>query len=148
VSEIVEKPCGHVLDCECDNTPQRIEVEVEEEHAAKHPDDMSTTEKQRADAFNELIELILELDPNVYAQPWTDDMLQSMRMLLTKSVKSFPKKSRWIVELFRKFLFDNGQLIAMAATAHAYAAQKREKAGSRILTPTMSDVEKSEASKE
>jgi hypothetical protein len=131
-----------------DEKPQEIEVELEEEHSAKHPDDMSSTEKKRYEDFNDLIECILNLDPNVYAQPWTDDMLSSMRMLLTKSVNSFPKKSRWIIELFRKFLFDNGQLIAMAATAHACAAQRREKAGSRILTPTMSDVKKSELSRE
>lgn len=131
-----------------DEKPQELELELEEEHAAKHPDDMSSTEKKRYDDFNDLIECILNLDPNVYAQPWTDEMLSSMRMLLTKSVNSFPKKSRWIIELFRKFLFDNAQLIAMAATAHACAAQRREKAGSVILTPTISDVKKTERSRE
>jgi hypothetical protein len=124
------------------------EVEKEEE---TDPREMTAHEQDRHDEFNELIGLILTMDPARYAQPWTDEMLQAMRMLLTKSVNSFPKKSRWIIELFRKFLFDNGQLIAMCATAHDVAAQhaeKEEEADSVIVRPTMEDLKKSELSRE
>jgi hypothetical protein len=112
---------------------------------------MTAHEQDRHDEFNELIGCILTMDPARYAQPWTDEMLLAMRSLLTKSVNSFPKKSRWIIELFRKFLFDNGQLIAMCATAHDVAAQhaeKEEEADSVIVKPTVEDLKKSEASRE
>jgi hypothetical protein len=124
------------------------EVEKEEE---TDPREMTANEQDRHDEFNELIGCILTMDPARYAQPWTDEMLLAMRGLLTKSVNSFPKKSRWIVELFRKFLFDNGQLIAMCATAHDVAAQhaeKEEEKDSLIVKPTRADLEKSEASRE
>jgi hypothetical protein len=126
------------------------ETELNQE-SEEQPNEMSEREQDRHDEFNELIGLILTMDPARYAQPWTDEMLLGMRSLLTKSVNSFPKKSRWIVELFRKFLFDNGQLIAMCATAHDVAAQhaeKEEEADSVIVKPTMEDLKKSEASRE
>ena len=120
---------------------------VSEEESEDQPNKMNPREQDRYDEFNDLIGCILKLDPSKYAQPWTDEMLMSMRSLLTKSVNSFPKKSRPIIELFRKFLFDNGQLIAMAATAHAVAAQHAEKEESLIVAPSSSDLKKSEASK-
>ena len=61
--------------------------------------------EQKLEAFNELIGLVLDLDPAKYAQPWTDDMLFTMRLLLTKNVKKFPVKARPFIELFKKFLF-------------------------------------------
>ena len=143
MSSEVEKEsiCGHILDCDCDSDPQ------EESESEEQPNKMSPREQDRYDDFNDLIGCILKLDPKKYAQPWTDEMLLSMRALLTKSVNSFPKKSRPYIELFRKFLFDNGQLIAMAATAHAVAASHAEKKESVIVTPSSSDLAKSEASK-
>ncbi len=130
-------------------------IYIDEEEKAKleekKPDDMSPQEQDRHDEFNELIGCILQMDPKRYAQPWTDEMLVSMRALLTKSVNSFPKKARPYIELFRKFLFDNGQLIAMCATAHDVAAQhaeKEEEADSLIVKPTRKDLEKSERSRE
>lgn len=113
----------------------------------KQPNKMSPREQDRYDEFNDLIGCILKLDPKRYAQPWTDEMLLSMRALLTKSVKSFPKKARPYIELFRKFLFDNGQLIAMAATAHAVAASHAEKEESLIVKPSFEDLAKAEANK-
>ena len=101
---------------------------------------LSAKEQERLDAFNELIGLCLELDPAKYAQPWSDEMLGRMRTLLTKSINSFPKKARLDIELFRKFLFDNAQLIAMSATAHAHAASKRAEEESLIVKPTFSDL--------
>lgn len=108
---------------------------------------LSKQEQERLEAFNELISLILELDPKKYAHPWTDEMLFGMRELLTKSVNSFPKKTRPIIQLFRKFLFDNGQLIALAATAHAHAASKKGEKESLIVKPSFSDLGKMEAKK-
>ena len=108
---------------------------------------LSKQEQERLEAFNELISLILDLDPKKYAHPWTDEMLFGMRELLTKSVNTFPKKSRPIIQLFRKFLFDNGQLIAMAAVAHAHAASKREEKESLIVKPSFSDLGKREVEK-
>jgi hypothetical protein len=134
-------PCGHIFDCECEGhrSPQ--------EESEDKPNEMSPREQDRYDEFNDLIGCCLKLDPKRYAQPWTDEMLLSMRALLTKSVKSFPKKSRPMLELFRKFLFDNGQLIAMAATAHAVAAQHAEKEESLIVKPSFSDLAKAELNK-
>lgn len=108
---------------------------------------LSAKEQERLEAFQDLIQCILELDPKKYAQPWTDEMLISMRALLTKSVNSFPKKARPIIQLFRKFLFDNGQLIAMAATAHAHAASKQAEKESLIVKPSFSDLGKIQAEK-
>ncbi len=119
----------------------------EVEESEEQPNEMSPAEKDRHDEFNALIGCILQMDPRRYAQPWTDEMLLSMRALLTKSVNSFPKKARPYIELFRKFLFDNGQLIAMCATAHDVAAQHAEKEESLIATPSQADLRKSEASK-
>ena len=127
-------PCGHILPCDC-------------EGGGEQPNEMSPREQDRYDEFNDLIGCILKLDPKKYAQPWTDEMLMSMRSLLTKSVNSFPKKSRPMIELFRKFLFDNGQLIAMAATAHAVAASHAEKEESLIVKPSFSDLAKAELNK-
>ena len=109
---------------------------------------LSAREQDRHDEFNDLIGCILKLDPKQYAQPWTDEMLIAMRALLTKRVKSFPKKAQPYIQLFRKFLFDNGQLIAMCATAHDVAAQHAEKGESVIVKPTLSDLGKSEKSRE
>ncbi len=108
---------------------------------------LSKSEQRRLEAFNELIGLMLELDPKKYAQPWTDEMLFGMRALLTKSVNTFPKKARPIIQLFRKFLFDNGQLIAMSAAAHAHAASKKKEEESLIVKPSFSDLGKIEAEK-
>ncbi len=136
-----ESICGHILDgCDCDTEP-------EEEQEQEQPNKMSRAEKARHDEFNDLIGCILKLDPKQYAQPWTDEMLIAMRALLTKRVKSFPKKAQPYIQLFRKFLFDNGQLIAMCATAHDVAAQHAEKEESLIVRPSFSDLAKAESSK-
>ena len=122
-------------------TDSGLSVETSEEPK------LSKREQERLEAFNELIGLILKLDPKKYAQPWTDEMLIAMRALLVKSVNSFPKKARPIVQLFRKFLFDNGQLIAMAAAAHAHAASKKAEKESLIIKPSFSDLAKAELGK-
>ena len=145
-------PCGHILDCDCDgwefDTQEAAEEQPQEEpEPEEQPNKMSPREQERYDDFNDLIGCILKLDPRKYAQPWTDEMLLAMRALLTKSVNSFPKKSRPYIDLFRKFLFDNGQLIAMCATAHDVAAQHAEKEESVLVKPTLADLEKSESSK-
>jgi len=62
-------------------------------------------------------------------------------------VNSYPKKSRSMIHLFRKFLFDNGQLIAMAAAAHAHAASKAAKEESLIVKPSFTDLAKAEQGK-
>ncbi len=103
--------------------------------------------QRRLNEFNDLISCVLDMDPKKYAQPWTDDMLLSMRALLVKSVNSFPKKSRPLIHLFRKFLFDNGQLIAMSAAAHAHAAAKTREEESLIVRPSFSDLAKAELGK-
>ncbi len=123
-------------------TDSGLSVETSEEPK------LSKREQERVEAFNELIGLVLELDPEKYAQPWTDEMLLGMRALLTKSVNSFPKKTRPTIHLFRKFLFDNGQLIAMAAAAHAHAASKKEEEESLIVKPSFQDLAKSELGKQ
>jgi len=109
--------------------------------------ELSEREQKRLEEFQGLIDCVLELDPKKYAQPWTDDMLLSMRALLVKSVNSYPKKSRPMIHLFRKFLFDNGQLIAMAAVAHAHAAAKKGEKESLIARPSFSDLAKAEGSR-
>jgi hypothetical protein len=108
---------------------------------------MTNESLEEVDEFQELIGLVLELDPKIYAAPWTEEMLLRMRQLLTKSVNTFPKKMRPTIHLFRKFLFDNGQLIAMAAVAHAHAAAKKDEEESLIKPATFADLGKLEAKK-
>ena len=98
--------------------------------------------QRRYEAFQELIGLVLDLDPKKYAQPWSDEMLFTMRNLLTKNVKNFPVKARPYIELFKKYLFDNSQLIAMAALAHSKATEKREREDSLLVRPSFEDIAK------
>lgn len=102
--------------------------------------------ERRAEAFNDLIQLVLELKPEKYAHPWTDEMLFGMRQLLSKNSKNFPVKARPYIEIFKKFLFDNGQLIALAAHAHQVAAErgkvKQEAENSLLVRPTFEQLSK------
>ena len=98
--------------------------------------------EQRAEAFNDLIKYVLELNPAKYAQPWSDEMLFTMRELLTKNSKNFPVKARPYIELFKKFLFDNGQLIALAAHAHQVASNKEKERNSILVRPTFEELSK------
>lgn len=98
-------------------------------------------------AWDELIEMILDLDPGKYGKPFSDIELQKMREILTAGRGKFPKKVIPYVELMRKFLFANFQLIAMAALAHRTAEQKRDEEEALIKPASFSDLGKVEASR-
>jgi hypothetical protein len=97
--------------------------------------------------FDQLIELMLELEPEKYASPWTDLELQKMREVLSAGRGKFPKKVIPYIELFRKFMFSNAQLIAMAALAHRTASQKQEKEEQLVKPATFTELGKVEASR-
>jgi hypothetical protein len=111
--------------------------------------------EERADAqaeaegnpFDDLIEMILNLDPGKYGQPFSDIELQKMREIITAGRGKFPKKVIPYVELMRKFLFANMQLIALAALAHQTAQKKADEEKSLIKPATFSDLGKLEAEK-
>ena len=109
------------------------------------------SEEQKAgelrEEFEELIQLVLELDPAKYGIPWDDKMLLVLRQLLTKSEKAFPKKSRMYIYVLKKFLFDSGQLIALSAAAHMHAQKKSQEAESLIIKPSFSDLAEMETKK-
>lgn len=98
------------------------------------PTEKERLENQKAE-FNKLIEQVLNLDPAKYGGPWNEEMFFLMDQLLTRSPKHFHAKARFAIELFRKFLFENGQLIAMAAHAHSVAQAKQQKEDSLIIIP-------------
>jgi len=90
--------------------------------------------------FDKLIELILDLDPVKYGAPFSDIELQKMREIITAGKGKFPKKVIPYVELMRKFLFANSQLIALAAMAH-HKAQEKSKEEERLIKPaTQADL--------
>lgn len=97
--------------------------------------------------FDQLIALMLELDPAKYAFPWEPIELQKMREILIGGNGKFPKKVRPYIHLIRKFLFANAQLIAMAALAHQTAARKKSKEESFIKPASFSELGKVEASR-
>ena len=98
--------------------------------------------EERSKEFEELIQLVLELDPAKYGIPWDDRMLLVLRQLLTKGENAFPKKSRMYIYALKKFLFDSGQLIALAAAAHMHAQKKSKEEESLIIKPSFSDLGK------
>ncbi len=116
-----ESICGHIFDCDCG--------------------------KEEPNEWDRLIEMILELDPAKYAAPFTPIELQKMREIITAGRGKFPKKVIPYIELMRKFLFANYQLIAMAALAHRTAAAKSHEEASLIKPATFSDLGKVEASR-
>ncbi len=123
-------PCGHLFDCDCETV---IELPQEEE--------------EELNEFDQLIRMMLELEPEKYAFPWEPIELQKMREILTAGNGKFPKKVRPYIHLIRKFLFASAQLIAMAALAHQTAVQKRNKEESLIKPASFSDLGKVEASR-
>lgn len=91
--------------------------------------------------------MVLDLDPGTYGKPFSDIELQKMREVLTAGRGKFPKKVIPYIELVRKFLFANFQLIAMAALAHRTAEQKRDKEESIIKPATFKEMGALEAAK-
>ncbi len=128
-----ETDSGLLVETDTELPEEKIEV-VEEE-----PEELNE--------FDQLIALMLELEPEKYAFPWEPIELQKMREVLTAGNGKFPKKVRPYIHLIRKFLFANAQLIAMAALAHQTAAQKRNKEESLIKPASFSDLGKVEASR-
>jgi hypothetical protein len=123
-------PCGHILDCDCEKVIEPPQEEVEE-----------------LNEFDQLIALMLELEPEKYAQPWEPIELQKMREVLTAGRGKFPKKVFPYIHLIRKFLFANAQLIAMAALAHQTAIRKGAKEEQLIKPASFSDLGKVEATR-
>ena len=120
-------------------SPEPETKEEKLEHAAEEQVDTA--------AWDELIQSILELDPGKYGKPFTEIELQKMREIITAGRGKFPKKVIPYVELMRKFLFANYQLIALAALAHQTAQAKSEEEESLIKPATFSDLGKLEADK-
>lgn len=104
-------------------------------------------QEERSAEFEELIQLVLDLDPSKYAAPWDDRALLMLRQLLSKGENAFPKKARVYIFVLKKFLFDNGQLLAMAAAAHAHAQRKNQEEESLIVKPSKSDFDKIQGAK-
>jgi hypothetical protein len=153
------RPCGHILACDCtgveyldqnrnigsDDVPctaAELDKMVEESAVSEEEE-----ETEELNEFDQLIALMLELDPAKYALPWEPIELQKMREVLIGGNGKFPKKVRPYIHLIRKFLFANAQLIAMAALAHQTAAQKRNKEESLIKPATFKELGKVEASR-
>jgi hypothetical protein len=112
-------------------------------------DDSSPSENEETEVnpFDELIHLILELDPGKYGKPFSDIELQKMRDIISAGKNKFPKKVLPYIELMRKFLFANYQLIALAALAHQTAQAKSEEEETLVKPATFSDLGKLEAEK-
>ena len=106
-----------------------------------------SSEEDEPNEFDQLIGLMLELDPNKYAGDWHPAELQKMREVLSAGNGKFPKKVRPYIHLIRKFLFANAQLIAMAALAHQTAIRKGAKKEQLIKPATFSDLGRIEADK-
>lgn len=111
------------------------------------PETEEAKEEIETNEFDELIGLMLELDPAVYALPWEPIELQKMREVLTAGKGKFPKKAYPYIHLIRKFLFANGQLIAMAALAHQSATRKRDKEEALIKPATFKEMGALEAAR-
>ncbi len=107
----------------------------------------SPSSEEEPNEWDELIGLMLELDPNKYAGDWHPAELQKMREVLTSGNGKFPKKVVPYIHLIRKFLFANAQLIAMAALAHQTAIRKSEKEKTLIKPASFSDLGKVEATR-
>ncbi len=125
-------------------------TESEEVVDARPSREMASSSEEDVEELNEfdqLIAMMLELDPAKYAQPWEPIELQKMREVLTAGNGKFPKKVRPYIHLIRKFLFANAQLIAMAALAHQTATRNRDKEESLIKPATFAELGKVEATK-
>lgn len=107
----------------------------------------SEEEPEELNEFDQLIALMLELEPEKYAQPWEPIELQKMREILIGGNGKFPKKVRPYIHLIRKFLFANAQLIAMAALAHQTAVRKRDKEEQLVKPPTFKELGAIEATR-
>jgi hypothetical protein len=105
------------------------------------------TDEEEFNEFDQLIEMMLDLDPSRYAGYWDPGELQKMREVLTSGDGKFPKKVVPYIHLIRKFLFANAQLIAMAALAHQTAIRKGDKKEALIKPATFEDLGKVEASR-
>ena len=125
------------------------ESEETEETASpsEETDSPSSEEYGELNEFDQLIALMLELDPNMYAGHWEPAELQKMREVLTAGRGKFPKKVYPYIHLIRKFLFANAQLIAMAALAHQTAIRKGEKEEKLIKPATFKELGAIEAAR-
>jgi hypothetical protein len=107
----------------------------------------SEEEAPEPNEFDELIGLMLELDPAQYAQPWEPIEILKMREILTAGKGKFPKKALPYIHLMRKFCFANGQLVAMAALAHQSACRKRDRDEQLVKPATFKELGQIEAAK-
>ncbi|KKN64849.1 hypothetical protein LCGC14_0487690 [marine sediment metagenome] len=130
-----------------DSNPSETEEIEETSPIVEAAPTSSEEEPEELNEFDQLIRMMLDLDPAKYAFPWEPIELQKMREVLTAGNGKFPKKVRPYIHLIRKFLFASAQLIAMAALAHQTAVQKRNKEESLIKPPSFSDLGKVEASR-
>jgi hypothetical protein len=128
-----ETDSGLLVETDTELPEEKIEV-VEEE-------------TEELNEFDQLIALMLELEPEKYASHWEPVELQKMREVLTAGNGKFPKKVRPYIFLIRKFLFANAQLIAMAALAHQTATRKRDKEEALIKPASFADLGKVEATR-
>ena len=128
-----ETDSGLLVESDTELPEEKIEV-VEEE-------------AEELNEFDQLIRMMLDLDPKKYAGYWHPAELQKMREVLTAGDGKFPKKVRPYIHLIRKFLFANAQLIAMAALAHQTAIRKGAKKDSLIKPATFAELGKVEATK-
>lgn len=129
------------------SNPNESEEIVDTSPSGKLASPASEEDVEELNEFDQLIALMLELDPAKYAFPWEPIELQKMREILTAGNGKFPKKVRPYIHLIRKFLFANAQLIAMAALAHQTAARKKSKEESFIKPASFSELGKVEASR-
>lgn len=104
-------------------------------------------ELEELNEFDQLIRMMLDLDPKKYAGLWHPAELQKMREVLKAGDGKFPKKVRPYIHLIRKFLFANAQLMAMAALAHQTAIRKGAKEEALIKPATFAELGKVEATK-
>lgn len=129
------------------SNPNESEEIVDTRPSEKVASPASEEDVEELNEFDQLIALMLELDPAKYAFPWEPIELQKMREILIGGNGKFPKKVRPYIHLIRKFLFANAQLIAMAALAHQTAARKKSKEESLIKPASFSELGKVEASR-
>jgi len=125
-------------------TAEELDEKVEATETLVAPEKV---EEEELNEFDQLIEMMLDLDPSRYAGYWDPGELQKMREVLRAGDGKFPKKVVPYIHLIRKFLFANAQLIAMAALAHQTAIRKGDKEEALIKPATFAELGKVEATK-
>jgi len=120
---------------------------IETEASPEKKLEATSEEQVDTSAWDNIIELILNLDPDKYGKPFSDVELQKMCEIVSAGRGKFPKKVIPYVELMRKFLFANYQLIALAALAHKTAQDKSKEEKQLVKPANFSDLGKIEAEK-